>query len=248
MTAFYTEYLSGPIGGLVRGRDLSRLAPFLSERLHRSIVEALAYDREFLRLHPDEKPPFADGDHFSSLFEGPRWFTVTGATELADGVWRVDVRFWYEAGSEGWSDAILVVADRGQYRIDDVLYGGAGPFNPAGRLTEKLQWREGAPGSECRPTACLKTDGIIIIVEAVPRLVKKVQPVYPESARRDRIEGTVNIDALVDESCRIVSACSDSQPDVLRRAAVEAVMQWRYTALSNFCGHVRIAVRFQAKK
>jgi hypothetical protein len=67
------------------------------------------------------------------------------------GAWKVHVHFWYEAGTEGWEDVVLVRKEHDRYVIDDVLLTGAGPFNPAGRLSEVLQvreenwaWRQGA--------------------------------------------------------------------------------------------------------
>lgn len=149
---FYATYLERPIGGLPSGPDLERVRPMLSARLARLIDEALAYQAEFIAGHPDEpaadgsspvvhKPPFIDGDHFSSLFEGPLGFEISSATPSRPGEWEVAVRFRHE--TYGWEDRIVVVEEGGILVIDDVLYGGAGPFNPSGRLSDALQSREG---------------------------------------------------------------------------------------------------------
>src|SRR5215210_3975353 len=73
---FYTAYIAAKPAGLPDGEDLERLKPHLSERLYALIVDALEYRDEMTRRHPDEKPPFVDGDHFTSVFEGPRAFKV----------------------------------------------------------------------------------------------------------------------------------------------------------------------------
>ena len=66
------------------------------------------------------------------------------------------------------------------------------------------------------------------------KLVNKVQPVYPESARSAGIAGTVVLHAIIGMegkplSLRVMNSQVD--PD-LARSAVEAVSQWRYTPTS----------------
>lgn len=129
---FYTTYIAAKPAGLPDGETLQRLAPYLSPRLHDLIIDALKYRSEMIERHPGEKPPFVDGDHFTSVFEGPRAFEIL----RTDGE-NVHVRFTHEPNIT-WED-IIVVKDG---RIDDVIYGGAGDFNPSGRLTERLRARE----------------------------------------------------------------------------------------------------------
>jgi TonB family protein len=54
-------------------------------------------------------------------------------------------------------------------------------------------------------------------------------PVYPESARRMRIEGVVEIDVMIDENGRVVSAKAISGPASLRDSAVEAAQRAKFT-------------------
>ncbi|HEV8579715.1 MAG TPA: hypothetical protein VGX68_11605 [Thermoanaerobaculia bacterium] len=137
---FYTVYIPHRQGGLPEGAELQRLAPFLSERLHASIVAALDYQEAWEKRHPEDKPPFVDGDFFSSLFEGPESFKVSRVTVSSKTAWKVQVHFRYETVE--WDDTVLVIAERGRYKIDEVLYSGAGEFNPPGRLSERLKSRE----------------------------------------------------------------------------------------------------------
>jgi uncharacterized Ntn-hydrolase superfamily protein len=142
---FYDSYLEHKPPGLPAGSDLERLRPLLSSGLAKKIDAALAHQREFIAKHPDEKPPFVDGDHFSSVFEGPTAFEI-GATEaLGTNVWKVVVRFPGEAdasSASAWQDAVVVVDEKGRFLIDDVIYGGAGEFNPPGKLSDRLEARE----------------------------------------------------------------------------------------------------------
>jgi hypothetical protein len=125
----------------------------LSDNLNRLINEALAYQKSFIALHPDEpsssggpaviyKPPFIDGDYFSSLFEGPKSFKVIKTEAGANDSFSVHVQFIYDQSIAGWEDTIIVIKQRSVYVIDDILYSGAGDFNPKGRLSDRLKYRE----------------------------------------------------------------------------------------------------------
>ena len=54
------------------------------------------------------------------------------------------------------------------------------------------------------------------------------RPVYPETARRMRIEGAVRVVVTVDASGKVVSARADGGPALLREAAVAAARQARF--------------------
>lgn len=56
----------------------------------------------------------------------------------------------------------------------------------------------------------------------------KVQPVYPDMARRSHIEGTVRIQVLVAPNGTVRKATVLGGNPLLAEAAVEAIQQWRY--------------------
>ena len=125
---------------------------FSSTRLHDLIVAANQYVDEWVKRHPDKpgvggdppvinKPPFAGGDFFTGNVEGARSFKVSRTVRGSNRTWIVYVRFWYESGLEGWEDAVVVIADRGSYRIDDVVFSGDPPAHPPGRLSAILRQR-----------------------------------------------------------------------------------------------------------
>ncbi len=63
-------------------------------------------------------------------------------------------------------------------------------------------------------------------------LVKKVKPVYPPEARKERISGAVVMDATVDEQGKVIEVkVTKSANPLLDTAAVDAVKQWEYTPL-----------------
>ncbi|HEY1340697.1 MAG TPA: TonB family protein [Bryobacteraceae bacterium] len=74
------------------------------------------------------------------------------------------------------------------------------------------------------------------------RLLHRVDPVYPDEARLNRLQGTVALHAFIaeDGSVQEVSVVS-GDPD-LARAAVQAVSQWRYEPYSIAGKVTRVAV------
>ena len=137
---FYEAYVALHPPGLPDGAALERLRPFLSEQLQQLIAAALQQRDAFEKAHPDEKPPFVDGDQFSSLFEGPKSFAIARTDALSDDTWSVHVQFTNDEAH--WEDVVVVKKERGRYVIDDVLYSGIGEFNPPGKLSERLSARE----------------------------------------------------------------------------------------------------------
>jgi TonB family protein len=61
-----------------------------------------------------------------------------------------------------------------------------------------------------------------------PILISKVSPIYPPSARANRIEGVVVIRLLIDKEGRIKKTDVLNGDPLFTQAAVDAVRQWRY--------------------
>jgi len=73
------------------------------------------------------------------------------------------------------------------------------------------------------------------------QLIYSVRPVYPRLARQARIEGTVELAAVIDETGRVERLRLIRGHPLLVKAAMDAVKQWRYRpALWN---GVPVAVR-----
>jgi TonB family protein len=62
-----------------------------------------------------------------------------------------------------------------------------------------------------------------------PRLIHSVPPVYPALATANRIEGDVEIQAVIDTTGKVTSTKVISGPSLLRAAAVDAVRQQKYS-------------------
>jgi protein TonB len=59
-------------------------------------------------------------------------------------------------------------------------------------------------------------------------ILHKVDPIYPEDARKDHISGAVVLSATVDDQGKVVKLSSVSGPEKLRDAALSAVNQWTF--------------------
>jgi protein TonB len=83
-----------------------------------------------------------------------------------------------------------------------------------------------------------------------PQLVHRVQPLYPESARRRDVQGLVLLEAILDREGRVEPAVKvlKSIP-MLDAEAVAAVRQWRFQPARNRGGDpvrvvLEIPIRF----
>jgi TonB family protein len=60
------------------------------------------------------------------------------------------------------------------------------------------------------------------------KLIKSVQPVYPQMARTQHVSGNVQIDALIDADGNVSATKVLSGPALLRDAALQSLKQWKY--------------------
>ena len=75
-------------------------------------------------------------------------------------------------------------------------------------------------------------------------LLKKVSPIYPPVMQSARVSGVVVLDAVIHSDGTIGNiTVLRSTNDLFARAAIEAVKQWRYTALP-YEGIVTVTVNF----
>jgi len=61
------------------------------------------------------------------------------------------------------------------------------------------------------------------------KLIRKVEPVYPEIAKKTRLQGKVVLKVEIDEDGNVVSCTAISGPTLLKQVAVDAVKQWKYS-------------------
>jgi TonB family protein len=62
-----------------------------------------------------------------------------------------------------------------------------------------------------------------------PVVVSRVPPTYPEEARKNRVQGRVVLEAVIDERGSVTTVEAVESPDpMLTDAAIEAVRKWTY--------------------
>ena len=75
---FYRATIANRVSGAPTAEQLVMLAPYLSDTLQSLLVAARKRNEADAARAPDEKPSFAEGDLFSSLFEGPNAVELLG--------------------------------------------------------------------------------------------------------------------------------------------------------------------------
>ncbi len=119
--------------------ELQALAPFLSASLTRALASADSQRTAERQRVPGDKPPFADGDVFSSMIEGPTAFRVMPALDSVAPV-RVPIEFSNDAQRPAarWTDTAVVVQQAGKWVVNDLRYGATWPFANKGTLLTTL--------------------------------------------------------------------------------------------------------------
>ena len=128
------------------------LAPVLSAELTGLLQRADAARTAARAAAPTEKPPFTDGDLFSSLFEGPTAFTVGKAVSaaaapggrLGDLQVPVDLVHTIDPAAGGgepatWTDTVLLREENGRFVVADIAFGGGWDFANKGTMIAALR-------------------------------------------------------------------------------------------------------------
>ena len=134
------------------------LAPVLSAELTGLLQRADAARTAARAAAPTEKPPFTDGDLFSSLFEGPTAFTVGKAVSaaaapggrLGDLQVPVDLVHTIDPAAGGgepatWTDTVLLREENGRFVVADIAFGGGWDFANKGTMIAALRAGLGEP-------------------------------------------------------------------------------------------------------
>ncbi len=62
-----------------------------------------------------------------------------------------------------------------------------------------------------------------------PKLVRRIEPIYPEVALKVKIEGNVILRLFTDSDARIIDVKPLSGHPLLAKASINAIMKWKYT-------------------
>jgi hypothetical protein len=126
---FYRTYLKLKVRGLPNEKELKALSPFLSRDLQQLFKDARSTQQKYIREHPDDKPPWDDGDLFTSLFEGANSFRL-GVSRIKGARAEVPVHLAYRGGGSisRWSDVLVLTRTGDGWRVWDILLKGEWAF------------------------------------------------------------------------------------------------------------------------
>ncbi|MFZ4683495.1 MAG: hypothetical protein ACOYMS_13390 [Terrimicrobiaceae bacterium] len=136
---FYDTLRANQVRGLPEGKAWRELQPLLTPELAAHFRDAEKIQAVFIRKNPSEKPPWCEGDLFSSLFEGPQSHII-GVARIQGDRAEVPVKLLHAdpSGSARWTDTLILRQTARGWLVDDVIYGGNWPFAPKGSLVEAL--------------------------------------------------------------------------------------------------------------
>jgi hypothetical protein len=137
---FYGVYQALHPSGVPGDAVRARFAPFISPTLETLLQQAGGAEERFATANKDS-PPLAEGDLFSSLFEGATGFVV-GACGGDGHSGHCAVALTYaDPGNKPtvWTDTVYLLHTPDGWRVDDIAYGGAWAFGNKGRLSETLK-------------------------------------------------------------------------------------------------------------
>ena len=119
--AAYQKLRAAGLTGLPERGLLRQLAPHLTPGLLQDIEAARREQRRCSRKFPDDKPPWIEGDLFSSNFEG---FSSYRVEDGARGGGNVPVAYEYVSGTDRveWRDVLTLKRVGGRWRLDNVTY------------------------------------------------------------------------------------------------------------------------------
>ena len=144
---FYDYYLEQHMNnGLPSIEQTRQLGTMLSHGLQDAIAHARREQDLFIGEHKGEKPPWIEGDLFSSLFEGASAYGI-GKVDRTDDHADVLVTLTFrnpKGRDVQWTDRLVLVRENSAWVVDDLEYGGNWDFANHGSLRRSLGPTEAA--------------------------------------------------------------------------------------------------------
>lgn len=137
---FYATIADLNVRGLPDKEQLKELSPFLSSQIVTLIKRDQKKQAAFIKKHPDEKPPWAEGDLFSSLFEGRTSYQI-GKTRTKGSTREVDVYLHFVADTDKvkWTDTAVLRREGSKWVISNILFKGNWQFKSGNSLLNALK-------------------------------------------------------------------------------------------------------------
>lgn len=130
------------VSGLPDAKQMKVLTPLLSEDLLRLFESAKREQEKFIKENTDEKPPWIEGDLFTSLFEGATSFRI-GKSQARDQYSEILIHLERRdrSGLSRWTDTLVLARTKAGWQVWDILLKGEWEFKQAGSLRAILEAR-----------------------------------------------------------------------------------------------------------
>lgn len=137
--SFYKKYIAYKMQGLPTEKQVKILAPLFSKDIMAMIAADRVQQKKFSKEHPEEKPPWIEGDLFSSLIEGATSYSL-GKSRVEKTRAEVDVHLVYKYKSDAteWMDTVVLTKTNGKWVINDILFKGNWAFMNGASLRASL--------------------------------------------------------------------------------------------------------------
>lgn len=115
------------------------LESLLSRELVQAIGKARQEQQKFIREHPEEKPPWIEGNLFASCYEGVSSFAL-GEPVVSRDKASVPVYLTYREGGqeERWLDVVVLEQTGNQWLVRDIFLNGPWEFRSGPSLRALL--------------------------------------------------------------------------------------------------------------
>jgi len=129
---FYQNYhklrQSGGLTGIPNEAQLAQLSPLITPQLRKLFSAAYLEQQRCIKQSPDDKPPWIEGDIFSSNFEGFTSFNAENSKPQGQARQvsrkQVPIKFVYIEGKYKvkWTDTLVLRNEAGHWLVDDIFY------------------------------------------------------------------------------------------------------------------------------
>ncbi|MES3020647.1 MAG: hypothetical protein V4857_03575 [Pseudomonadota bacterium] len=139
---FYAWRVASSTSGAPEPAELAEMRGFITPELACMLDASRHFRDAGAKAFPGDKPPYVEGDFYSSAFEGPTRFAVKQTRSLGARA-QVLMHFFLddEAGGKdrkGWHDRVHLQLIDGKWAISDIEYRAGFEFGNAGRLLPGL--------------------------------------------------------------------------------------------------------------
>lgn len=124
----YSKLRKRGLSGIPDEKQLTQLERFFTPSLRSLFATALKEQRRCTKRFPTDKPPWIEGDIFSSSFEGFDSFVIEKSS-IDDNAATLIIKYTIQpqgvdAANTSWHDALLLKKIDALWRVDDMQYRG----------------------------------------------------------------------------------------------------------------------------